>query len=78
MGTLFASEYLRCYAACILMAHFFFGGYHAPFANLIGGFGIIGDAYLAILGIMGTAESMVFFAIFVWVRAAFHIRTDQS
>jgi NADH-quinone oxidoreductase subunit H len=78
-GLLFASEYLRCYAACILMAHFFFGGYHAPFANFIGDLGVFGDAYLAIPGIVWVLlKAWFFFAIFVWVRAAFpRIRTDQ-
>ena len=78
-GLLFASEYLRCYAACILMAHFFFGGYHAPFANFIGGLGAFGDAYLAIPGIVWfLRKAWFFFAIFVWGRAAFpRIRPDQ-
>jgi len=78
-GLLFASEYLRVYAACILMAHFFFGGYHAPFANLIGEVPMLGEAYLAIPGLIWVLlKAWVFFAVFVWIRAAFpRIRTDQ-
>ena len=30
-GLMFASEYLRTYAACLLFAHFFLGGWEAPF-----------------------------------------------
>ena len=35
-GLLFAAEYMRVYAASILFAHFFMGGWHAPFAGTIG------------------------------------------
>ena len=47
-GLLFAAEYMRVYAASILFAHFFMGGWHAPFAGTIGALPYIGEAYLAI------------------------------
>ena len=58
-GLLFAAEYMRVYAASILFAHFFMGGWHAPFAGTIGCTTIHGEAYLAIPNHLDIAESMV-------------------
>ena len=79
-GLLFAAEYMRVYAASILFAHFFMGGWHAPFAGTIGAIPYIGDAYLAIPGIIWTLLKawFIFTVVFVWARTALpRIRTDQ-
>ena len=79
-GLLFAAEYMRTYAACILFALFFMGGWHAPFAGLIGGIPYLGAAYLLIPGIVWTLFKawFIFVVVFVWARAALpRIRTDQ-
>ena len=79
-GLLFAAEYMRTYAACILFAIFFMGGWHAPFAGLIGRTPYIGSAYLLIPGILWTLLKawFIFSFVFVWARAALpRIRTDQ-
>ncbi len=78
-GLLFAAEYLRCYAACILMAHFFLGGFYAPFASTIGSIPYLGTAWLAIPGLIWVVlKAWFIFALFVWARAALpRIRTDQ-
>ena len=34
-GLMFAAEYLRTYAECLLFAHFFLGGWEAPFEDTI-------------------------------------------
>ncbi len=78
-GLLFAAEYLRCYAACLLMAHFFMGGYYAPFASTIGGIPYLGAAWLAIPGLVWVVlKAWFIFLLFVWARASLpRIRTDQ-
>jgi len=79
-GLLFAAEYMRVYAASILFAHFFMGGFHAPFAGTIGSLAYVGDAYLAIPGIIWTLLKawFIFTVVFVWARTALpRIRTDQ-
>ena len=79
-GLLFAAEYMRVYAASILFAHFFLGGWHAPFAGLIGSIPLVGDLWLAIPGIGWTLLKawLIFTVVFVWARTALpRIRTDQ-
>jgi len=79
-GLLFAAEYMRVYAASILFAHFFMGGWHAPFAGTIGSIPYLGDAWLAIPGVIWTLLKawFIFTVVFVWARTALpRIRTDQ-
>jgi len=79
-GLLFAAEYMRCYAACILFAHLFMGGWHAPFVGLISQIPLIGTAYTLIPGIIWVLLKawFIFSFVFVWARAALpRIRTDQ-
>ena len=78
-GLMFAAEYMRTYAACFLFAHFFLGGWHAPFAGVIGSIPWFGTAYLLIPGIIWTLlKAWAVFVIFAWLRAALpRIRTDQ-
>ena len=79
-GLLFAAEYMRVYAASILFAHFFLGGWHAPFAGSIGSIPFLGDLWLAIPGIGWTLLKawLIFTVVFVWARTALpRIRTDQ-
>ena len=76
-GLLFAAEYMRTYAACILFAHFFLGGWHAPFHGLWGDLPIVGLASPSILWVLLKAW-LVFAVVFVWARVALlRIRTDQ-
>tara|TARA_B110000196_G_C20834997_1_gene515530 strand:- start:30 stop:701 length:672 start_codon:yes stop_codon:yes gene_type:complete len=79
-GLLFAAEYMRVYAASILFAHFFMGGWHAPFAGTIGSIPYLGAAWLAIPGVIWTLLKawFIFTVVFVWARTALpRIRTDQ-
>lgn len=76
-GLLFAAEYMRTYAACILFAHFFLGGWHAPFSGVWGGVPILGLASTSIIWVLLKAW-LVFAVVFVWARVALlRIRTDQ-
>ena len=76
-GLLFAAEYMRTYAACILFAHFFLGGWSAPFHFLIGNIPVIGLTSPSIIWVLLKAW-LIFGVVFVWIRAALlRIRTDQ-
>ncbi len=71
-GLMFASEYLRVYAACLLFAHFFLGGWEAPFEDTIPFISYIPHITWVFL------KSWTVFIVFVWFRAALHrVRTDQ-
>jgi len=71
-GLMFASEYLRTYAACILFAHFFLGGWEAPFEDSIPFI----ENLPHIMWLL--PKAWLIFFIFVWLRAALHrVRTDQ-
>ena len=72
-GLLFAAEYMRVYAACILFAHFFLGGWASPFAGLVPGGPLIPGIIWTLL-----KAWFIFTVIFVWARTALpRIRTDQ-
>ena len=72
-GLLFAAEYMRVYAASILFAHFFLGGWHSPFAGLIPGGPLIPGIIWTLL-----KAWLIFTVVFVWARTALpRIRTDQ-
>jgi len=82
-GLMFAVEMMRAYAACILFALFFLGGWELPFQDTLIGLPFVGGLF-AILAKMtpGIAilliKAYLMFALFVWVRASLHrIRTDQ-
>ena len=71
-GLMFASVYLRTYAACILFAHFFLGGWEAPFEDTIPYISYVPHIVWVLL------KSWFMFIFFVWFRAALHrVRTDQ-
>jgi NADH-quinone oxidoreductase subunit H len=71
-GLMFASEYLRTYAACLLFAHFFLGGWEAPFEDTIPYISYVPHIVWVLL------KSWFMFIFFVWFRAALHrVRTDQ-
>jgi hypothetical protein len=80
---MFAVEMMRAYAACILFALFFLGGWQLPFEDTLVGLPFVGGLFemlatatpgIAIL----LAKAYLMFAFFVWVRASLHrIRTDQ-
>ncbi len=59
-GLMFASEYLRCYAACLLFALFFLGGWEMPFGDSITGIIANQDLILGAisLGLIGLAIGM--------------------
>ena len=82
-GLLFATEYLRTYAACILTALFFLGGWQAPFAGLIAATPGIGEQLAFVYGLIPGVvwvliKAWFVFTLFVWVRAALpRVRTDQ-
>ena len=71
-GLMFAAEYLRTYAACLLFAHFFLGGWEAPFEATIPYISYVPHIVWVLL------KSWFMFIFFVWFRAALHrVRTDQ-
>tara|TARA_B100000700_G_scaffold306225_1_gene381165 strand:- start:1459 stop:2907 length:1449 start_codon:yes stop_codon:yes gene_type:complete len=71
-GLMFAAEYLRTYAACLLFAHFFLGGWEAPFEDTIPYISYVPHIAWVLL------KSWFMFIFFVWFRAALHrVRTDQ-
>ncbi len=50
-GLMFASEYLRCYAACLLFAIFFLGAWEMPFGDTITGIIPNQDLILGAIGV---------------------------
>ncbi len=82
-GFMFMAEYMRCYAACLLFALFFLGGWEAPFQGTMESLPVIGGLFGLIFSIIpGIAwmlgKAWLLFAVFVWIRASLHrVRTDQ-
>ena len=82
-GFMFMAEYMRSYAACLLFALFFLGGWEAPFQGSLEAAPIVGGALeFAFSLIPGIAwvllKAWLLFAVFVWIRASLHrVRTDQ-
>jgi len=82
-GLMFAVEMMRAYAACILFALFFLGGWQVPFEDTLVGLPVVGGAFEFLVSLTpGIAvlliKAYLMFAFFVWVRASLHrIRTDQ-
>lgn len=71
-GLMFASEYLRTYAACLLFAHFFLGGWEAPMEDTLPLISLVPHVIWVLL------KAWFVFIFFVWFRAALHrVRTDQ-
>ena len=82
-GLMFATEMMRAYAACILFALFFLGGWQFPFENSISALPVLGGFFETLFTIIPglvvvLLKAWLLFAFFVWVRASLHrIRTDQ-
>ncbi len=82
-GLLFASEYLRSYAACILFALFFLGGWEFPFEDALIAAPVVGSLFEFLFQatphtVWLLLKAWLMFAFFVWVRASLHrVRTDQ-
>jgi NADH-quinone oxidoreductase subunit H len=78
-GLMFAVEMMRAYAACILFAMFFLGGWEFPFQGTLSSIPVIGTIVGLIPGLVVVLlKAWLLFAFFVWVRASLHrIRTDQ-
>ena len=82
-GLMCASEYLRTYAACLLFAHFFMGGWELPLEDTLVTLPVVGGLFETLVAftphsIALFAKSWFIFFFFVWFRAALHrIRTDQ-
>ena len=82
-GLMFAVEMMRAYAACILFALFFLGGWELPFQDTLVTIPVAGSVFSALAAVTpGIAilliKAYLMFALFVWVRASLHrIRTDQ-
>ena len=82
-GLMFAAEYMRSYAACILFALFFLGGWEAPFQHTLSGLPTVGGTFetvfTAVPGLVWVLiKAWLLFAVFVWIRASLHrVRTDQ-
>jgi NADH-quinone oxidoreductase subunit H len=82
-GFMFMAEYMRSFAACLLFALFFLGGWEAPFQGslesmpLVGG--ALGTLFSIIPGIVWVlGKAWLLFAVFVWIRASLHrVRSDQ-
>jgi hypothetical protein len=80
---MFATEMMRAYAACILFAMFFLGGWEFPFQDLLSSLPILGGVFEIIFTIIPglvwvLLKAWLLFAFFVWIRASLHrIRTDQ-
>jgi NADH-quinone oxidoreductase subunit H len=71
-GLLFAAEYMRVYAACLLGAHFFLGGWQPPFGNTLTFLEVIPGVVWLLL------KAWSLFIIFIMLRAALpRVRTDQ-
>lgn len=82
-GLMFAGEMMRAYAACILFAMFFLGGWEFPFQDFLSSLPLIGivfeTVFIVIPGLVVVLlKAWILFAFFVWIRASLHrIRTDQ-
>ena len=82
-GLMFAAEYMRSYAACILFALFFLGGWEAPFQHTLADLPWVGGMVefgLSLIPGVGwiLLKAWGLFAVFVWIRASLHrVRTDQ-
>ena len=82
-GFMFMAEYMRSFAACILFALFFLGGWEAPFQGSLESMPLVGGALETLFSIIpGIAwvlgKAWLLFAVFVWIRASLHrVRTDQ-
>jgi hypothetical protein len=71
-GLMFSAEYLRTYVACLLFAHFFLGGWEAPFEDTIPFISMVPHVVWVFL------KAWFIFIFFVWLRASLHrVRTDQ-
>ena len=74
-GLLFASEYLRSYAACILFALFFLGGWEFPFEDALIAAPVVGGLFEFLFQatphtVWLLLKAWLMFAFFVWVRAS--------
>ena len=82
-GFMFMAEYMRSFAACLLFALFFLGGWEAPFQGTMEWLPLFGVIFEFIFSIVpGIAwvlgKAWLLFAVFVWIRASLHrVRTDQ-
>ena len=82
-GLLFASEYLRALAACILFSLFFLGGWEFPFEDSLISLPFIGVVFEILFQIVPHSawllmKAWLVFGFFIWVRASLHrVRTDQ-
>jgi NADH-quinone oxidoreductase subunit H len=82
-GLMFATEMMRAYAACILFAMFFLGGWEFPFEDFLSSLPFLGEIFEVIFTIIPglvwvLLKAWLLFAFFVWIRASLHrIRTDQ-
>ena len=82
-GLMFAAEYQRCYAACLLFALFFLGGWEAPFQHTLSGLPVVGGVLTTVFSLIPgmiwvLLKAWLLFAVFVWIRASLHrVRTDQ-
>ena len=82
-GLMFSAEYMRSYAACILFALFFLGGWEAPFQHTLSDLPVLGGLFTTIFAVIPglvwvLVKAWVLFGVFVWIRASLHrVRTDQ-
>ena len=82
-GLMFAVEMMRAYAACILFALFFLGGWQLPFEDTLVGLPYVGVLFDFLANatpglVVLLLKAYLMFAFFVWVRASLHrVRTDQ-
>ena len=82
-GLMFSAEYMRSYAACILFALFFLGGWEAPFQHTLSDLPVLGGAFTTLFAVIPglvwvLLKAWSLFAVFVWIRASLHrVRTDQ-
>ena len=82
-GLMFSAEYMRSYAACILFALFFLGGWEAPFQHTLSDLPVLGGVFSTIFALIPglvwvLLKAWILFGVFVWIRASLHrVRTDQ-
>lgn len=80
---MFMAEYMRCFAACLLFALFFLGGWEAPFQGTLESAPVVGGALEFLLSLIPgigwmLLKAWALFSVFVWIRASLHrVRTDQ-